>query len=69
MGPPVKLLKAAGASEVLLVGRVDRPDLSEIKFDAKGLMMLPSLMAAARKGDDALLKVTSDFYGRKAFGC
>jgi DUF1009 family protein len=52
---------------MVLVGQVDRPTLSEIKFDAKGLMVLPSLIAAARKGDDAMLRVTSDFYTREGF--
>jgi DUF1009 family protein len=66
-GKSVRLLAAAGAKEVVLVGRVDRPTLSEIKFDTKGLMILPSLVAAARKGDDAMLKVTSDFFAREGF--
>ena len=66
-GLAVKLLAAAGAKEIVLVGRVDRPTLSEIKFDAKGLMILPSLVAAARKGDDAMLRVTSDYFAREGF--
>ncbi len=66
-GRCVKLLNGAGAKDVVLVGRVDRPTFSEIKFDTKGLMVLPSLIAAARKGDDAMLKVTSDFYAREGF--
>ena len=66
-GRSVKLLSAAGAEEVVLVGKVDRPTLSEVKFDAKGLLVLPSLIAAARKGDDAMLRVTSDFYGKEGF--
>ena len=49
-GKSVRLLAAAGAKDIVLVGRVDRPTLSEIKFDTKGLMILPSLVAAARKG-------------------
>ncbi len=66
-GLSVRLLAAAGAKEIVLVGRVDRPTLSEIKFDTKGLMILPSLVAAARKGDDAMLRVTSDFFAREGF--
>jgi DUF1009 family protein len=66
-GKSVRLLAAAGAKDIVLVGRVDRPTLSEIKFDTKGLMILPSLVAAARKGDDAMLRVTSDFFAREGF--
>jgi DUF1009 family protein len=66
-GRSLKLLHAAGVREVVLAGQVDRPTLSEVKFDAKGLMILPALLAAARKGDDAMLKVTADFYSREGF--
>jgi hypothetical protein len=55
-GRIIKALKAAGAAEVLLAGRVDRPKFSEMKLDAKGMLLLPKAVAAARKGDDALLR-------------
>lgn len=65
LGGSLKLLAAAGAREMILIGQVDRPAFSEIKLDARGLLMLPSLLSAARKGDDALMKVVSDFYVRE----
>ena len=55
-GRIIKALKAAGAGEVLLAGRVDRPKFSELRLDAKGMMLLPKAVAAAKKGDDALLR-------------
>ena len=55
-GKAIKALKDAGASDVILCGRVDRPGFSELKLDAKGMMVLPKVVAAARKGDDALLR-------------
>ncbi len=55
-GRIIKTLKAAGAAEVLLAGKVDRPKFSEMKLDAKGMLLLPKAMAAAKKGDDALLR-------------
>ena len=55
-GRIIKALKEAGASDVLLAGRVDRPKFSEMKLDAKGVMLLPKAIAAAKKGDDALLR-------------
>ena len=55
-GRAVKLFADAGVKQFVMVGRVDRPTLSEIKFDTKGLMILPSLVAAARKGDGAMLR-------------
>jgi UDP-2,3-diacylglucosamine hydrolase len=55
-GRIIKALKGAGAADVLLAGRVDRPKFSEMKLDAKGVLLLPKAIAAAKKGDDALLR-------------
>lgn len=58
-GEPGRIIKAlndAGAREVLLCGRVDRPRFNEMKLDAKGVLLLPKAIAAAKKGDDALLR-------------
>ena len=40
-GQAFKALQAAGVGDVLLAGRVDRPKFSELKLDAKGVMLLP----------------------------
>jgi DUF1009 family protein len=55
-GRIIKALKAHGVQDVLMAGRVDRPKFSELKLDAKGMLLLPKAIAAARKGDDALLR-------------
>jgi DUF1009 family protein len=55
-GRIIKALKTHGVQEVLLCGRVDRPKFNEMKLDAKGVLLLPKAIAAARKGDDALLR-------------
>jgi hypothetical protein len=55
-GRIIKALKGAGASQVLFAGRVDRPKFSDLKLDAKGVLLLPRAIAAAKKGDDALLR-------------
>src|SRR5215475_7917828 len=55
-GRIIKALNAAGTDEVLLAGRVDRPKFNEMKLDAKGVLLLPKAIAAAKKGDDALLR-------------
>jgi len=55
-GRIIKALKAHGVQEVLLCGRVDRPKFNEMKLDAKGVLLLPKAIAAARKGDDSLLR-------------
>ncbi|MCU1386564.1 MAG: hypothetical protein JWL71_5261 [Acidobacteria bacterium] len=55
-GRIIKALKAHGVIQVLMCGRVDRPKFSEMKLDAKGMLLLPRAIAAAKKGDDALLR-------------
>jgi len=55
-GRIIKALKAAGTDDVLMAGRVDRPKFNEMKLDAKGVLLLPKAIAAAKKGDDALLR-------------
>ncbi|MDE2012058.1 MAG: UDP-2,3-diacylglucosamine diphosphatase LpxI [Alphaproteobacteria bacterium] len=71
VGRAMKLLRAHGVNEVLLAGKVARPRFSEVKLDAKGLMVLPRVVAAARKGDDALLRYMVSLFedeGFKAIG-
>jgi DUF1009 family protein len=70
LGEPGKALKAlagAGVGDVLLAGRVDRPKFSELKLDAKGVMVLPKVIAAARQGDDALLRCMVEIFEREGF--
>lgn len=55
-GRIIKAMKSHGVGEVLMCGRVDRPKFSELKLDAKGMLLLPKAVAAARKGDDSLLR-------------
>lgn len=56
LGKAIKHLKDAGCSEITLAGKVARPDFASLKFDARGALALPKVMAAALKGDDALLR-------------
>jgi DUF1009 family protein len=70
LGEPGRALKAlagAGAGDVLLAGRVERPKFSELKLDAKGLMVMPKVLAAARQGDDALLRLLVSLFEAEGF--
>ena len=66
-GHALKALKGAGADEVLLAGRVERPKFSELRLDAKGVLVLPRVIAAARQGDDALLRVLTGLFEAEGF--
>lgn len=67
VGRTLKLLRARGCEDVIFVGRVARPKFSEIKVDAKGLMLLPKVVAAARRGDDALLRTLVQAFEAEGF--
>ncbi len=56
LGKGFVALKAAGCEAICLAGVVKRPDFSALKPDWRGLKALPGAIAAARKGDDALLR-------------
>jgi DUF1009 family protein len=66
-GKALKLLRQAGADDVLLAGRVDRPKFSELKLDAKGVLLLPRVIAAAARGDDALLRFMAGLFADAGF--
>jgi DUF1009 family protein len=56
IGAILKALKTAGCTAVCLAGVVNRPDFKTLKPDFKGATLLPGIVAAATKGDDALLR-------------
>ena len=56
LGRIFDLLRREGCSAVCLAGQVKRPDFAALKPDLRGLRSLPAALAAARKGDDALLR-------------
>ncbi|HEV2365026.1 MAG TPA: UDP-2,3-diacylglucosamine diphosphatase LpxI [Caulobacteraceae bacterium] len=55
VGAAVEALARAGCGRVCLAGNVGRPDFGRLRPDAAGLRMLPGAIAAAARGDDALL--------------
>ncbi len=56
LGGVLKDLAAAQCDAVCFAGIVTRPDFSRIKPDLKGISVLPGMIAAAARGDDALLR-------------
>lgn len=64
IGKVLGSLKAEGCTAVCFAGTVNRPDFKALKPDLKGAMVLPGIIAAATRGDDALLrKILSVFEG------
>ncbi len=56
IGSILKAIKAAGCRAVCFAGIVNRPDFRSLKPDLKGASALPGIIAAATRGDDALLR-------------
>lgn len=67
IGKTIKALKRAGCQAVCLVGNVSRPDFKTLKPDLRGLALLPAVIAAARHGDDALLRVVLNEFAKEGF--
>ena len=67
VGKAIRLLKQAGCSDITLAGRVSRPDFGNLKLDTRGAMALPRVVAAALKGDDALLRALLGLFEKEGF--
>lgn len=67
LGKAFKALKKAGTEEICFAGIVKRPDFNALKPDMKGMTLLPKAIAAARQGDDALLRFMIDVFEREGF--
>src|SRR5438552_15198826 len=66
-GKVLRLLREHGCEDVLLAGRVARPKFSALKTDAKGVLLMPRIAAAARRGDDALLRALTEILAGEGF--
>lgn len=66
-GKAFSQLHAADVGDILLAGKVERPKFSEIRLDATSVMLAPRVMAAALRGDDALLRSLVELFEREGF--
>ena len=67
LGRAFDALQAAGCDTVCMAGVVKRPDFASLKPDLRGLASLPGAVAAARQGDDALLRFIVGEFEREGF--
>jgi DUF1009 family protein len=67
VGKVIKALRGANVADIVLAGKLARPKFHEIKLDTKGVLVAPRIIAAARKGDDALLRSILDLMEREGF--
>ena len=55
-GKILKLIKDKRCKKVLFAGKIDKPKLSNLKLDIKGIYYIPRIIKASRLGDAAILK-------------
>ena len=67
LGKCIKALKQARCEAVCLAGNVARPDFGGLMPDLRGLAALPRAVAAAAKGDDALLRFLIGEFEKEGF--
>jgi DUF1009 family protein len=67
LGKCFKVLRREGCEAVCFAGLVARPDFSALKPDMRGVAALPGIVAAARHGDDALLRRILDEFRKEGF--
>ena len=67
LGAGIAALRNAGCAAVCLAGKVDRPEFRDLKPDLRGLAALPAAIAAARRGDDALLTFIIGEFEKEGF--
>jgi DUF1009 family protein len=67
VGERLRALKKAGCDAIVFAGLVKRPEFASLKLDAEGMLLLPAVIAASRKGDDALLRVLVQEHEKRGF--
>ncbi|MEL7486111.1 MAG: UDP-2,3-diacylglucosamine diphosphatase LpxI [Pseudomonadota bacterium] len=66
-GKLIRILKDQACDGVVLAGLVQRPDFRKLKPDWRGAALLPKVVAAAARGDGALLSVLVDTLESEGF--
>ena len=67
LGRLIQLMRREGCEEMVFAGSLKRPDFASLKLDLKGVQSLPKILAAAKKGDDALLRAVMDVFAEAGF--
>jgi DUF1009 family protein len=67
IGKMIAFFRDHDVGTVTFAGRVRRPNFSALKLDARGAALLPRAIAAAFRGDDALLRVVVGAFESEGF--
>jgi DUF1009 family protein len=67
LGKLIQLMRKEGCEEMVFAGSIKRPDFASLSLDLKGVQSLPRILAAAKKGDDALMRAVMDVFADAGF--
>jgi DUF1009 family protein len=67
LGELLRFLKSEGCRDLVTIGAVSRPALSDLRFDLGTLRALPDIVAAFRGGDDHLLTRAAGIFEKRGF--
>ena len=67
VGKATKLLRSEGCRELIFIGSLARPSLSEIRLDWGALRVMGDVVAAFRGGDDHLLSSIGRIFEQEGF--
>jgi len=67
IGGLIKKFKQEQCTHISFAGQVSRPEFANIKPDLKGMRLLPKVIKAAARGDDALLKLMVSVFEKEGF--
>jgi DUF1009 family protein len=67
LGRLAKLLRAENCRDLVFIGAIVRPALSEIRLDWKTIRVMPSVLKAFRGGDDHLLSSIGRIFEQDGF--
>lgn len=66
-GSLTKAIRSEGCRDILFIGALVRPALSDIRLDWGSLRLIPAFVAGLRGGDDHLLSTTAGFFEKSGF--
>ena len=67
IGGTIEALRAARCETIVFAGAVRRPDFTKLQLDEAGQKYLPTLLTAARQGDDGLLTALVEVFSGEGF--
>jgi DUF1009 family protein len=67
LGRQISLLRKQGCEAICFSGMVKRPDFTQLKPDLRAMRSFPAAIAAASKGDDALLRFLVGEFEKEGF--